>query len=163
MYFICFQLLLGKFRAHESEARAADDKKKKEREESEARRKSRQEQRRKEEEAEEKKRQEFFSAKTGSPSSPAGVPKVMELTDEEAEKLQRELDVGTWIAYSCLEAFVHEYSYISCLFFGRKKTLLQAPLLVVLQARLQLKPVLMEIRKKEMRRRRKKIPRRKEN
>ncbi|KAJ1522866.1 hypothetical protein ONE63_002011 [Megalurothrips usitatus] len=84
------KLILGKFRGHEAEARATEDKKKKEREESEARRKSRQEQLKKKQEEDEKKRQEFFSGQ--SSSSTAQVPKVVELTDEEAEKLQKELD-----------------------------------------------------------------------
>ncbi|KAE8737919.1 hypothetical protein FOCC_FOCC016613 [Frankliniella occidentalis] len=86
------KMILGKFRAHETEALAAESKKRKEREESEAKRKSRLEQRRKEEEENEKKRQEFFSKSSNSTSSPSAVPKVMELTDEEAEKLQKELD-----------------------------------------------------------------------
>lgn len=99
--------MMGKFRAHESEARAADDKKKKEKEESEARRKNRQEQRKKEEEEEAKKRQQFFSGSTSSPSSTSDVAKVMELTDEEAEKLQKELDVSGQFCVVDVVAFVH--------------------------------------------------------
>lgn len=154
------QLLLGKFRAHESEARAADDKKKKEREESEARRKSRQEQRRKEEEAEEKKRQEFFSGKTSTPSSPAEVPKVMELTDEEAEKLQKELDVSTSGFMSCITWLFICPNLV--LFFFRKRTLHLAKLQAV-QAKPQLKLAQKGIRRKKMTTMRKKIPRRRGN
>ena len=87
------KLMMEKFRAHESEARAAESKKKKEREESEARRKSRQEQRKKEQEEEEQKRQAFFQGgAAAAPKCDSQTPKVTELTDEEAEKLQKELD-----------------------------------------------------------------------